>query len=99
MGADVDQCAIERAAGVQQVTNNHWGDDAGGVAQGVEHAASHPDQMGFGDLEFAAHTHPRLSTVNIDGGRIGLRTAELLLQRIDGSLARGECAEDVGFNL
>ncbi|MGK0148398.1 substrate-binding domain-containing protein [Pseudomonas putida] len=55
--------------------------------------------MGFGDLEFAAHTHPRLSTVNIDGGRIGLRTAELLLQRIDGSLARGECAEDVGFNL
>lgn len=55
--------------------------------------------MGFGDLEFAAHTHPRLSTVNIDGGRIGLRTAELLLQRLDGSLARGECAEDVGFNL
>ena len=55
--------------------------------------------MGFGNLEFAAHTHPRLSTVNVDGARIGLRTAELLLQRIDGSLGRGEQVEDVGFNL
>ena len=55
--------------------------------------------MGFGNLEFAAHTHPRLSTVNVDGARIGLRTAELLLQRIDGSLARGQHVEDVGFSL
>lgn len=55
--------------------------------------------MGFGNLEFAAHTHPRLSTVNVDGGRIGLRTAELLLQRIDGSLERGVQVEDVGFSL
>lgn len=55
--------------------------------------------MGFGNLEFAAHTHPRLSTVNVDGGRIGLRTAELLLQRIDGGLGRGEQVEDVGFSL
>ena len=55
--------------------------------------------MGFGDLEFAAHTHPRLSTVSIDGERIGLRTAELLLQRMDGSLGRGQCVEDVGFRL
>ncbi|MDR0210523.1 MAG: LacI family DNA-binding transcriptional regulator [Pseudomonas putida] len=55
--------------------------------------------MGFGNLEFAAHTHPRLSTVNVDGGRIGLRTAELLLQRIDGSLARGVQVEDVGFSV
>lgn len=55
--------------------------------------------MGFGDLEFAAHTHPRLSTVSIDGERIGLRTAELLLQRMDGSLGRGESVEDVGFSL
>jgi len=55
--------------------------------------------MGFGNLEFAAHTHPRLSTVNVDGGHIGLRTAQLLLQRIDGSLARGVEVEDVGFEL
>ncbi|MHA6194667.1 LacI family DNA-binding transcriptional regulator [Pseudomonas wadenswilerensis] len=55
--------------------------------------------MGFGNLEFAAHTHPRLSTVNVDGGRIGLRTAELLLQRIDGSLGRGVQVEDVGFSV
>lgn len=55
--------------------------------------------MGFGNLEFAAHTHPRLSSVNVDGGRIGLRTAELLLQRIEGSLGRGEQVEDVGFSL
>ncbi|WP_065761783.1 substrate-binding domain-containing protein [Pseudomonas defluvii] len=55
--------------------------------------------MGFGDLEFAAHTYPRLSTVNVDGGRIGLRTAELLLQRIEGSLGRREHVEDVGFRV
>lgn len=55
--------------------------------------------MGFGDLEFAAHTHPRLSTVSIDGERIGLRTAELLLQRMEGSLGRREFVEDVGFSL
>ncbi|GAB7528026.1 LacI family DNA-binding transcriptional regulator [Pseudomonas sp. 3A(2025)] len=55
--------------------------------------------IGFGNLEFAAHTHPRLTTVNVDGGRIGLRTAELLLQRMDGSLSRGKHSEDVGFDL
>ena len=32
-------------------------------------------------------------------GRIGLRTAELLLQRIEGSLGRGGQVEDVGFSL
>lgn len=55
--------------------------------------------MGFGDLEFAAHTHPRLTTINVDGGQIGKRTAELMLQRIEGRLARGEHIEDVGFSL
>lgn len=74
----------------------------GVMAEAQSHGLRVPQDlavMGFGNLEFAAHTHPRLSTVNVDGGRIGLRTAELLLQRIEGSLGRGEQMEDVGFNL
>jgi LacI family gluconate utilization system Gnt-I transcriptional repressor len=55
--------------------------------------------MGFGNLDFAAHIHPRLSTVDIDGGLIGRRTAEVLLQRIEGRIPRGTLADNVGFSL
>ncbi len=35
-----------------------------------------PELIGFGDLSCAAHTHPPLTTVRIDGPRIGRAIAE-----------------------
>lgn len=54
--------------------------------------------MGFGDLNFAAHTHPALSTVWIDRAEIGRRAAKALLDRIDG---RNEFDKiiDLGFQV
>ncbi|MDB5979943.1 MAG: gntR 1 [Pseudomonas sp.] len=37
--------------------------------------------MGFGDLSSAAQVHPALSTVSVDGSRIGLQVAQALLER------------------
>ncbi|MGO4158397.1 LacI family DNA-binding transcriptional regulator [Cupriavidus sp. YAF13] len=54
--------------------------------------------MGFGDLNFAAHTYPALSTVRIDGPAIGRTAAECLLARIDGREV-GERIIDLGFEV
>lgn len=54
--------------------------------------------MGFGDLEFAQHTFPALSTVRVDRAAIGRRAAELVLARIDGT-ASGPTVVDVGFGI
>lgn len=54
--------------------------------------------MGFGDLNFAAHTYPTLSTVRIDGPAIGRQAADRLLARIDGRDA-GERILDIGFEV
>jgi len=78
------------------------------VAQGVlAEAASRqlavPGQlavMGFGDLSCAAHTHPPLSSVRVDGERIGLSIAEALLARFaEPAKAREPLRLDVGFEL
>lgn len=54
--------------------------------------------VGFGDAAFAAHLHPSLTTVHIDGAAIGRTAAELLILR-----GRGEADPrkiiDVGFQL
>lgn len=56
--------------------------------------------MGFGDLSSAAHSHPPLTTVRVDGPRIGRAIAEALLARIDEpALARDPLRLDVGFEL
>ncbi|VXC69814.1 LacI family transcription regulator [Burkholderia sp. 8Y] len=54
--------------------------------------------MGFGDLSTAAHVHPSLSTVRIDGASIGRLAAEALLGRLDAK-QRAEPAlrVDTGF--
>ena len=56
--------------------------------------------IGFGDLSCAAHTHPPLTTVRIDGPRIGHAIADALLARIaEPALARNPLRLDVGFEL
>ncbi len=53
--------------------------------------------VGFGDLDFAAHTFPPLSTVRIDRPAIGRIAAEALLARIEGRPA--ERIVDIGFRV
>lgn len=52
---------------------------------------------GFGDLEFSADLVPALTTVQMDGGRIGMTAARCLIDRLDGSPARPKI--DIGFTL
>jgi LacI family transcriptional regulator, gluconate utilization system Gnt-I transcriptional repressor len=52
---------------------------------------------GFGDLEFAADTMPALTTVRVDGRRIGHAAARCLIERFGG--AAGRVSIDVGFEL
>jgi LacI family gluconate utilization system Gnt-I transcriptional repressor len=53
--------------------------------------------VGFGDLPFAAHTFPPLSTVRIDRSTLGRLAAEALLGRFEGRHV--ERIVDIGFQL
>jgi len=57
--------------------------------------------IGFGNLSASAHTYPSLTTVAVDGARIGREVARLLLERLDGSGARPRAPQilDVGSRL
>ncbi len=52
---------------------------------------------GFGDLEFSAALVPALTTVQMDGSRIGMTAARCLIDRLDGSSVRPKI--DLGFTL
>jgi len=54
--------------------------------------------MGFGDLDFAAHTFPALSTVRIDRRGIGRLAAEAMLARMEGRTDM-EKVIDTGFEV
>ena len=54
--------------------------------------------MGFGDLAFASHIHPSLSTVEIDGVAIGCQAARFIIDRIEG-VDIGERVRDIGFSV
>ena len=54
--------------------------------------------MGFGDLAFAPHIHPSLSTVAIDGVAIGRQAARFIIDRIEGADI-GERIRDIGFSI
>lgn len=54
--------------------------------------------MGFGDNNFAADTHPSLSTVRIDGTAIGRRAAGFIIDRVEGRSVEQRVV-DLGFQL
>jgi len=60
-----------------------------------------PDELavvGFGDFDFACNVTPALTTVRVDHNDIGRRTANLLINRIEG-LPTAQRIHDVGFTL
>lgn len=60
-----------------------------------------PDQlavMGFGDIDFAQTLHPSLSTVRIDGTRMGQMAASLVADRAEGRQV-AEPVVDIGFSI
>lgn len=54
--------------------------------------------LGYGDLNFSAHTDPPLSTLRIDGTRIGRLAASMLIDRIEDREVLSK-VKDVGFSL
>lgn len=54
--------------------------------------------MGFGDNNFAADTHPALSTVRIDGNAIGRQAARFVIDRAAGTPIARKIV-DIGFKL
>jgi LacI family gluconate utilization system Gnt-I transcriptional repressor len=54
--------------------------------------------MGFGDFDFAAHTHPPISSVHVDKRAIGVQAARALIAKIEGE-PQAEHVVDVGFQL
>lgn len=56
--------------------------------------------VGFGDLNFSSHTVPPLSTVRVDGARIGALAARAILDRIDaGGAPAAPKSINTGFEL
>jgi LacI family transcriptional regulator, gluconate utilization system Gnt-I transcriptional repressor len=54
--------------------------------------------MGFGDFDFAAYTHPPISSVHVDKRAIGMQAARALIAKIEGRAPAGNVV-DVGFQL
>ena len=60
-----------------------------------------PDRLaviGFGDQDFAAHTEPALTTVQVSRDELGRAAAEALLNRFSGA-REGASVIDVGFEI
>jgi LacI family gluconate utilization system Gnt-I transcriptional repressor len=55
--------------------------------------------MGFGDLSTAAHLHPALTTVNVNGTDIGARAAHALLKRLEPVEDSEKLLVDTGFTV
>lgn len=70
----------------------------GVLTEAIQRGLQVPQQLavvGFGDLNFAAHTCPPLSTVRVDGANIGRMAAQAILDRLDGKAVAS--LTDTGF--
>lgn len=54
--------------------------------------------VGFGDVDFAMHTDPPLSTVHVDGEQIGRLAADYVMKRLEGEDPQ-PTIRDLGFSL
>ena len=54
--------------------------------------------VGMGDQDFAEHLDPPLTTVRIDGTRIGRTAAQLIVDRVEGRPI-GDTVIDIGFDI
>jgi LacI family gluconate utilization system Gnt-I transcriptional repressor len=75
----------------------------GVLTEAISRRVRVPEQLavlGFGDLSFAAHTYPPLSTVRVDGANIGRLAAQAIVDRVEGD-GRTLAARlvDTGFEL
>lgn len=73
----------------------------GAIAHARDKGIAIPGRLavcGFGDLDFAADMNPPLTTVRVDGRRIGMVAAQRLIGRLRGD-STGHAVEDVGFEL
>jgi LacI family gluconate utilization system Gnt-I transcriptional repressor len=73
----------------------------GVLMEAMERKIKVPDQLkvlGYGDLNFAAHTTPPLTTMHINGTEIGKLAASMLIQRVEG-VGFAQKVVDVGFRL
>lgn len=55
--------------------------------------------MGFGDLAFARHAHPAITTVHIDGDAIGRQAARFIVERGDDASVGQPKVVDIGFSM
>jgi len=73
----------------------------GALIEAREHGIAVPEQLavvGFGDHVLAADTSPALTTIRIDGRRIGTQAAEWIVQRAAGHAISAR-VQDIGFEL
>jgi LacI family gluconate utilization system Gnt-I transcriptional repressor len=74
---------------------------SGALTEAMARGIRIPDELrvfGFGDLDFAAHTYPALSTVRIDGTAIGRQAAQFVIDRVEGREVERRIV-DIGFKL
>ena len=72
----------------------------GVLGEARERGLSVPGKLavcGFGDLDFAAELRPALTSVRVDGKRIGTAAADCLIARLRGAPAQDKV--DVGFEI
>lgn len=90
---------LRKEPGLQAVCCSSDGLAQGVLAEAAARGLAVPRDLavcGFGDAEFAAHLHPALTTVHVDGAGIGRRAAQMILARCAGEDVPQRIA-DVGF--